>query len=1050
MFLLPHSVGGYSLTRKLGTGGVAESYLGTHEAGGKPVVVRRILPFVLRDPARLSSIEARIRDLLGVRHPFLVHVIDHIAEGEDHFLVEEYVNGVTLEQVLNWCRQSGHVVPHNVFLNIATQICNGLEALHGRSGRGSSAEHVLHLSIKPGSIFLSPEGKVLLGGYGLTRSPTTYPQGGVAGPVPVRMEYLSPEQTHTDQKLTPSSDVFSLGSLLYELLTLESLFRAESNLQTIHRLRRAEVTTPLLAVRDRLPGLDKVLFRALSLNPRHRYQRAFVLREDLRGLMAGYSFATIGEDTRNFLQPIFQSAAGGAESPGRGYVVGLDEAPDSPAGADSFADFPTTRIDPDPMSSAALAASSLAERVARERAEENKPERTERTEVNNDAELTPLPPSPLAAPPPEPLAARAAQLPESVAAPTPPPSLSLLPPASPNDQPEDTASYLPGQEPDPARSPEDTSSFLAAIDPVSAESAPPSSVAKKRKGRGQPSVVLVPANPPSPTLAPSPSPLAPLAADRPLPPMSAPGRAPTPTLAPDERSESDVVPPPVAAAPPPAAPSPGAGATLAPADAPPERPSSPLRDYLAPPAEAPPPEEEPLPPSRAPLFAGVALLAGGAVLACAGLTYWGMLGTAEEVPPPRPEVVEATAPVVAPAEDPAAVLAAMNPEPAVAAEEAARAAEASAKAAAEAEAKAAEAAKAEAASAETAKAEAARAEAVRAAAAKAEAAKAEAERAAAAKAEAARVAKASKESAAKTEAARAEAAKAAKAREVAASASAEKSARESAAAREAKARAAEEAKAAAEEKARRAAEAKAEAAEKSRVAAETKAAAAAASKAAAEEKARAAAEAKAAAARTTAGRTTTPAADASLAVVEAPPSTVLDGFVASARAGKLDATDVRTLTAVGTTDPQYTRSRALLLVDAQKRADDTAAKKYLDQLMVLPENQYNPVFLTDLARWHANHGEYERALEKAEKAERYWARLPSELVFSKKAEIYEIQAAATQGRFYKAKDDLELLERASAAWQKYRTHVATRDRTDLVKRADGELAKLADIKERLQ
>jgi hypothetical protein len=118
--------------------------------------------------------------------------------------------------------------------------------------------------------------------------------------------------------------------------------------------------------------------------------------------------------------------------------------------------------------------------------------------------------------------------------------------------------------------------------------------------------------------------------------------------------------------------------------------------------------------------------------------------------------------------------------------------------------------------------------------------------------------------------------------------------------------------------------------------------------------------------------------------------------------------------------------------------------------MVLPENQYNPVFLADLARWHANHGDYARAIETADKAERYWARLPSELVFSKKAEIYEIQAAATQGRFYKSKDDLELLERASSAWQKYRGHVATRDRTDLVKRADDELAKLADIKERLQ
>ncbi len=305
MFLLPHSVGGYTLQRKLGTGGVAESYAGTHDAaGGRRIVVRRVLPFIHRDPARLASIEARVHDLLGVRHPFLVQVLDHVVEGDEHFIIEEFVPGVTLDQVLNWCRQSGHQVPHNVFLNIATQICNGLEALHGRSGKGSSAEHVLHLALKPGSIFLTPEGKVLVGSYGLTRSPTTYPQGGVAAPVPARMEYLSPEQTHPDQKLGPPSDIFALGSLLYEVLTLESLFRADSNLQTIHKVRRAEVTTPLLTVKERMPGLDKVLFRALALNPRHRYQRAFVLREDLRGLMAGYSFATIGDDTRSFLAPI--------------------------------------------------------------------------------------------------------------------------------------------------------------------------------------------------------------------------------------------------------------------------------------------------------------------------------------------------------------------------------------------------------------------------------------------------------------------------------------------------------------------------------------------------------------------------------------------------------------------------------------------------------------------------------------------------------------------------------------------------------------------------
>ncbi|HNH47272.1 MAG TPA: serine/threonine-protein kinase, partial [Myxococcota bacterium] len=325
MILLPKRLGSFTLTRKLGTGGVSETFLGTQDAGGeRPVVVRYILPYIQRDPTRLAAIEARIRDLLGVRHPFLVHVFDHVVDGEDRYVVEEHIEGIPLDRVLQWCRQTHRHIPHNIFLNIATQICNGLEALHGRTGKGSSAEHVLHLGLKPGAIFLTREGKVVVGSYGLVRSPTALPHGGVAGPVPTRMDYLSPEQTHPDQKLTPASDIFALAAVLYEMITLESLFRADSNLQTIHRIRRSEVTTQLLRVKELMPGLDKILFRALSLNPHHRYRRAFVLREDLRGLMAGYSFSSIAEDTRSFLAPLLENQ----EEPAHPPVV--DAAPPPP------------------------------------------------------------------------------------------------------------------------------------------------------------------------------------------------------------------------------------------------------------------------------------------------------------------------------------------------------------------------------------------------------------------------------------------------------------------------------------------------------------------------------------------------------------------------------------------------------------------------------------------------------------------------------------------------------------------------------------------------
>lgn len=305
--LLPKKVGSFTLMRKLDVDGAIESYVGIlAEPAGKQVIARRIPPTLARDGAKMVQIRSRARDLMSVRHPTLIPVLDLVEADGDAWLLEDWISAIDLRTVLDFCARSGTAVPHNVYLSLATQICNGLEALHSRTATQSGEDHVLHLAISPEAALVCSDGRVLLGGYGLTRSPTT--GGNLTGSLSGQVEYLSPEQTHQDQRLSPASDIFSLGTILYELLTLRPMFRAESNLQTIHRVRRAEVTTQLLEVKEILPGLDKVLFRALSLNPRHRYQRAFVLREDLRGLMAGFSFSDIESVARSFLAPVFNNA----------------------------------------------------------------------------------------------------------------------------------------------------------------------------------------------------------------------------------------------------------------------------------------------------------------------------------------------------------------------------------------------------------------------------------------------------------------------------------------------------------------------------------------------------------------------------------------------------------------------------------------------------------------------------------------------------------------------------------------------------------------------
>jgi hypothetical protein len=176
----------------------------------------------------------------------------------------------------------------------------------------------------------------------------------------------------------------------------------------------------------------------------------------------------------------------------------------------------------------------------------------------------------------------------------------------------------------------------------------------------------------------------------------------------------------------------------------------------------------------------------------------------------------------------------------------------------------------------------------------------------------------------------------------------------------------------------------------------------------------------------------------------------MDRYAMAAERGALRQSDVMALESIGKGEDPYTRSRVLLLMNAQHQGDDRRTKRYLDDLMVQPEHRYNPVYLTDLARWHANQGDFVRALEKAKLAERHWARLPSDLIFLKKAEIYEIQASSYQGLFYGSDNDLQLLNSAISHWERYRSHVVRRARTDMVNHADEELSTLQDIRTRLE
>ncbi len=958
---LPTKYGSLTLVRRLGSRSYTETYEGYQAEGEQGrVLVRRVIPAALADTAQRQAIETRVRDLMGVRHPFLVPVVDLLTPSGECFMVEQWVEAISLSTMIRWCRENGTALPHNVFLNLSTQICNGLEALHGRPGKASGSPNVLHMGLRPSSLFVNLDGRVMLGGYALARSPALPTSDDEPNIEPSWISHLAPEQTDAGQKLIPASDIFGLATILYELLSLQPLFQADTALQTLQKLRRAEITTQLLRVKDVMPGLDKVLYRALSSSPRHRYQRAFVLREDLRGLMAGYSFANIADDTRRFLDPILASYPLPSPTPATPSPL-LEEAQGP---VDSFDDKVSTRIDPDPRTTAAYASQALAERAAREQQEQQ------------PAAPTPAPmpasfPPPRGAPPQQPAepTSTAAYIAQAEGRPLADSGPTLAPP----EYAPESGPAAPPFEPPPASAP-------FASPPAAAAVAPPPSQPLQEK----------PAPPArESTLSTRSSRLAAIA-----PP---PGRRP-PEATPAERPAAPPVAAPPAAARPVAAPPAAVQPPMVDTAGPPIHPTgAPITDTEDDTGDWEPPRK------RGKAMFMLVLVGLGLVMICSGSLWvgWRYFAASWSVPDvdladydiPDVEVEILDAPgldgvaAVAPEDDPDPDAdpeeddpePEPDPEPESTTARDRDAYDGSGSGSSN---------TSSGSSGSTSSNTSSRTSSGSGTSSSSGSSSSYTPRTSSSSSGGSSSGSGSSYTS----------------RSSGSSGSSSSSGRSSS------------------------------------------------SGSTSSYSSRSSASSSSYQADPVSyddGLTDLSIEDGS----EAEPddsNTLLDRYNATASTGSLSSSDIMVVEMVQPEDAAFTRSRLLLVMNAKAKGDSSAVKRYLDELSLRPENQYNPVVLSEYARYYVNKRDYQRALDKAVLAERHWARLPPELVFVKKAEIYEVEAAAYQGLFYKSEDNLDLLDKSIRHWQKFREHVMTESRTDLQGRANREIEKLENIRDRLQ
>ncbi|MGB5349529.1 MAG: serine/threonine-protein kinase [Polyangiales bacterium] len=263
-------LGPYHIERRLAAGGMAEVFVALREGlhgFQKRVALKRILPQFSSDPDFVWMFidEARLAALL--EHPNIVQVFDFGTMGDDLVLVMELVDGSNVSRLLR-AAPPDSPIPWDVALHIAYQTAQALEyAHHAVDENGESLEFV-HRDVSPANILLSRTGHVKLTDFGIatvrSRAPTTE-DGQVRG----KLGYMSPEQV-LGKELSGKSDVFTLSTVLAEMLIGEPLFQGESELNVLLQIRDADLRV-LARCERRIPqDIRAVVLRGLQRDPKER------------------------------------------------------------------------------------------------------------------------------------------------------------------------------------------------------------------------------------------------------------------------------------------------------------------------------------------------------------------------------------------------------------------------------------------------------------------------------------------------------------------------------------------------------------------------------------------------------------------------------------------------------------------------------------------------------------------------------------------------------------------------------------------------------------
>jgi serine/threonine-protein kinase len=256
----------YEIVSKVGAGGMSDVYKAKDHILGRFVAIKVLKQEFSEDRNFVTKFRTEAQSAAGLEHPNIVNIYDVGSEEGLHYIVMEYVEGITLK---TYIEKKGQL-SFKESVSIAIQVSRGIEAAHNKK--------IIHRDIKPQNIIISTEGKVKVTDFGIAKAASA---NTISSDVMGSVHYASPEQARNGY-VDARSDIYSLGIVMYEMVTGRVPFDGDTTVAVAIQHLQEEMTSPKTYAPTLPVSLEKIILKCAQKNPDRRYQTIAELLADLR------------------------------------------------------------------------------------------------------------------------------------------------------------------------------------------------------------------------------------------------------------------------------------------------------------------------------------------------------------------------------------------------------------------------------------------------------------------------------------------------------------------------------------------------------------------------------------------------------------------------------------------------------------------------------------------------------------------------------------------------------------------------------------------------